>query len=112
MVFLYFNFQVALLFFLGQEGFHEYGSDYVAISYVKGHVLFTWDLGAGESYSMVYLVHNSWPEPRSFDREAAAKNIESPLSIIILAVFAYILLESTYWGFFIMLIFVKFCHDE
>jgi EYS protein len=38
---------VALLFFLGQEGFHEYGSDYVAISYVKGHVLFTWDLGAG-----------------------------------------------------------------
>ena len=41
------NSQVALLFFLGQEGFHEYGSDYVAISYVKGHVLFTWDLGAG-----------------------------------------------------------------
>ena len=28
--------QVALLFFIGQEGFHEYGSDYMAISYVKG----------------------------------------------------------------------------
>ena len=23
--------QVALLFFLGQEGFHEYGSDYIAV---------------------------------------------------------------------------------
>ena len=39
--------QVALLFFLGQEGFHEYGSDYIALSYVKGHILLTWDLGAG-----------------------------------------------------------------
>ena len=39
--------QVALLFFIGQEGLHEYGSDYVAISYVKGHILLTWDLGSG-----------------------------------------------------------------
>ena len=31
--------QVALMFFLGQEGVHEFGSDYVAVSYVKGHVL-------------------------------------------------------------------------
>ena len=41
--------QVALLFFIGQEGLHEYGSDYVAISYVKGHILLTWDLGSGEN---------------------------------------------------------------
>lgn len=40
--------QVALLFFIGQEGLHEYGSDYVAISYVKGHILLTWDLGSGK----------------------------------------------------------------
>lgn len=39
--------QVALMFFLGQEGIHEFGSDYVAVSYVKGHVLLTWDLGSG-----------------------------------------------------------------
>ncbi len=39
--------QVALMFFLGQEGVHEFGSDYVAVSYVKGHVLLTWDLGSG-----------------------------------------------------------------
>ena len=39
--------QVALLFFVGQQGFHEYGSDYIAVSYVKGHILLTWDLGAG-----------------------------------------------------------------
>ena len=31
--------QVALMLFLGQEGVHEFGSDYVAVSYVKGHVL-------------------------------------------------------------------------
>ena len=39
--------QVALLFFLGQDSLHEFGTEYAAISYVKGHVLFTWDLGAG-----------------------------------------------------------------
>ena len=44
--------QVALLFFIGQEGLHEYGSDYVAISYVKGHILLTWDLGSGENKFM------------------------------------------------------------
>lgn len=36
--------QVALMFFLGQEGVHEFGSDYVAVSYVKGHVLGWWFL--------------------------------------------------------------------
>ena len=40
--------QIALMFFLGQEGFTAMGSDYLAISYVKGHVLMTWDLGSGE----------------------------------------------------------------
>ena len=46
--------QVALLFFIGQEGLHEYGSDYVAISYVKGHILLTWDLGSGK-YNIYFL---------------------------------------------------------
>ena len=57
--------QVALLFFLGQEGFHEYGSDYIAVSYVKGHILLTWDLGAGPRRIFTkrpvderYLVHS------------------------------------------------------
>lgn len=40
--------QIALLFFVGQRGLHEFGSDYVAVSYVKGYVLLTWDLGSGE----------------------------------------------------------------
>jgi len=39
--------QIALLFFVGQEGLHEFGANYVAVSYVKGHVLLTWDLGSG-----------------------------------------------------------------
>ena len=57
--------QVALLYFLGQEGFHEYGSDYMAVSYVKGHILLTWDLGAGPRRIFTkrpvderYLVHS------------------------------------------------------
>ena len=48
--------QVALLFFIGQEGLHEYGSDYVAISYVKGHILLTWDLGSGEYSKQIYVI--------------------------------------------------------
>ena len=39
--------QVALLMFMGQKGTHRQGSDYLAVSFIKGHVLLTWDLGAG-----------------------------------------------------------------
>ena len=39
--------QVALLLFMGQKGTMRQGSDYFAVSYIKGHVLLTWDLGAG-----------------------------------------------------------------
>eukprot|EP00095_Tigriopus_kingsejongensis_P004554 maker-scaffold1671_size31647-snap-gene-0.7 protein:Tk04554 transcript:maker-scaffold1671_size31647-snap-gene-0.7-mRNA-1 annotation:"protein eyes shut" len=39
--------QIALLFFMGEHGLNGFGSDYVALSYVKGHVLLTWDLGSG-----------------------------------------------------------------
>jgi EYS protein len=39
--------QVALLMFLGQSGTHRGGSDYLAVSFIKGYVLLTWDLGAG-----------------------------------------------------------------
>ena len=33
--------------FLGQSGTQRAGSDYLAISFIKGYVLLTWDLGAG-----------------------------------------------------------------
>ena len=39
--------QVSLLFFIGQNGLHELDADYIAVSYVKGHILLTWDLGSG-----------------------------------------------------------------
>ena len=32
---------------MGQKGTMRQGSDYLAVSYIKGHVLLTWDLGAG-----------------------------------------------------------------
>ena len=39
--------QVALLVFMGQRGTVRQASDYLAVSYIKGHLLLTWDLGAG-----------------------------------------------------------------
>ena len=35
------------MMFLGQSGPNRGGSDYLAISFIKGYVLLTWDLGAG-----------------------------------------------------------------
>ena len=35
------------MMFLGQSGPNRGGSDYLAVSFIKGYVLLTWDLGAG-----------------------------------------------------------------
>ena len=52
-----FNFNSVNIFDItGQEVLDEYGSDYVAISYVKGHILLTWDLGSGVYSKLLYKV--------------------------------------------------------
>lgn len=39
--------QIALLMFIGQHGFHDSTSDHMAVSYVKGYIVLTWNLGSG-----------------------------------------------------------------
>lgn len=39
--------QISILLFLGQEGQHDYYSDHLAVSFVKGFMMLTWNLGSG-----------------------------------------------------------------
>ncbi|XP_046687687.1 LOW QUALITY PROTEIN: protein eyes shut-like, partial [Homalodisca vitripennis] len=39
--------QVALLLFVGQDGQHDATADHMAVSYIKGYVVLTWNLGSG-----------------------------------------------------------------
>lgn len=39
--------QISLLLFMGQKGHHDYYTDHVAVSFVKGYLMFTWNLGSG-----------------------------------------------------------------
>lgn len=50
--------QVALLLFVGQENDHDASSDHMAISYIKGYVVLTWNLGSGNVSLFLALVVN------------------------------------------------------
>lgn len=39
--------QISLLLFMGQKGHHDYYTDHVAVSFVKGYLMLTWNLGSG-----------------------------------------------------------------
>nr|CAD7195211.1 unnamed protein product [Timema douglasi] len=39
--------QIALLVFVGQEGVHTAQSDHLALSFIKGYLVLTWNLGSG-----------------------------------------------------------------
>lgn len=39
--------QIALLAFVGQPGYHDDKSDHLAVSFVKGYVMLTWNVGGG-----------------------------------------------------------------
>ncbi|CAG2065628.1 unnamed protein product, partial [Timema podura] len=39
--------QIALLVFVGQEGLHTVQSDHLALSFIKGYLVLTWNLGSG-----------------------------------------------------------------
>ena len=61
--------QVALLLFMGQKGTMRQGSDYLAVSYIKGHVLLTWDLGAGPRRIFTPVpVDERWVTPANVHR--------------------------------------------
>lgn len=39
--------QIALMVFIGQDGPHDTSSDHLAVSFIKGYVVLTWNLGSG-----------------------------------------------------------------
>ncbi|XP_059616648.1 protein eyes shut, partial [Phlebotomus argentipes] len=39
--------QISLLAFVGQSGFHDEKSDHMAVSFIQGYIMLTWNLGAG-----------------------------------------------------------------
>ncbi|XP_074032841.1 eyes shut isoform X2 [Leptinotarsa decemlineata] len=39
--------QISLLLFIGQAGHHDFYSDHIAVSFVKGYIMLTWNLGSG-----------------------------------------------------------------
>ncbi|KAL3282924.1 hypothetical protein HHI36_006082 [Cryptolaemus montrouzieri] len=39
--------QISMLLFIGQTGYHDIFSDHVAVSFIKGYIMLTWNLGSG-----------------------------------------------------------------
>ncbi|XP_049813652.1 protein eyes shut-like [Schistocerca nitens] len=39
--------QIALMIFVGQDGSHDAQSDHLSVSFIKGYVVLTWNLGSG-----------------------------------------------------------------
>lgn len=39
--------QIALMVFVGQDGFHDSRADHLSVSFIKGYVVLTWNLGSG-----------------------------------------------------------------
>lgn len=49
--------QIALMLFIGQENYHSINSDYLSLSFIKGYIALTWNLGAGTYHKI--LVQNN-----------------------------------------------------
>lgn len=48
--------QISILMFIGQSGMHDSSSDHMAVSFVKGYVLLTWNLGSGNYNAFIQLM--------------------------------------------------------
>lgn len=49
--------QISMVAFMGQNGVHDQGSDHLAISYIKGYIMLTWNLGSGSYFFyQVYFI--------------------------------------------------------
>lgn len=47
--------QISLLAFLGQSGLHDPKSDHLAVTFVKGYIMLTWNLGNGNIFLLDIL---------------------------------------------------------
>lgn len=45
--------QISLILFLGQHGVHDSSADHMAISFVKGYIMLTWNLGSGNVFTYI-----------------------------------------------------------
>lgn len=45
--------QIALLAFVGQTGRHDSGSQHLALTFVKGYIMLTWNMGMGMLFSFI-----------------------------------------------------------
>lgn len=58
--------QIALMVFVGQDGFHDSRADHLSVSFIKGYVVLTWNLGSGtvlaefSSYFLLYRPSFHW----------------------------------------------------
>lgn len=48
--------QIALLAFVGQNGRHDTKSQHMALTFVKGYIMLTWNMGSGEYYKMIETI--------------------------------------------------------
>lgn len=44
--------QISLMVFIGQESAHGPNSDYLSLSFIKGYIALTWNLGAGKFFNL------------------------------------------------------------
>lgn len=61
--------QISLLAFLGQAGHHDDTSDHMAVSFIQGYVMLTWNVGGGPRR---IFTQKPIVEPRSTDTSTAA----------------------------------------
>lgn len=53
--------QIALMVFVGQDGFHDSRADHLSVSFIKGYVVLTWNLGSGMTLdSFLNQIHYSF----------------------------------------------------
>lgn len=50
--------QIALLAFVGQNGRHDSGSQHMALTFVKGYIMLTWNMGMGTYVTFIFI--NLW----------------------------------------------------
>lgn len=60
--------QISLIAYLGQSGSRQELSDHLSITYVRGYIMLTWDLGSGKSLLMIIILEQSsyWCSYHSF----------------------------------------------
>ena len=49
--------QISLMLFIGQEDKRDLNSDYLSLSFIKGYIALTWNLGAGKFFIEAFAIN-------------------------------------------------------